>query len=147
MANNPTMDDFIATDVGYVLAWWYFDANANYRHFLSFVPSNSTPDGMVKQTIETTSFSDPVYAANYLAWNGKNIGLLATNQETGESNFVLLRNDGSQIGDALSVFPVDNNRPHSDIGGKPLAASGGVFGIVRTSSTGDKAQFTPVTCN
>jgi hypothetical protein len=62
----------------------------------------------------------------------------------GETDLFMFRNNGTQVGDAVSIFTNDTNRKNYDAA--DLAASGSAFGIVSTSSTGNKAQFTPVTC-
>jgi len=85
-----------------------------------------------------------LYSA-YLAWNGKYIGLLAANPVVGETDLVLFRNDGTQVGDIVNIFKADSGRQKYDAA--DLAASGSTFGIVSTSSSGTKTQFAPVTCN
>jgi len=141
------LDSIVATDIGYVMAWWYEAAGQNYNHYLSFVPFNGTSDGVVKQTIEVTGWTGSDSGARHdrLAWNGKYIGLLAANPVVGETDLLMFRNDGTQVGGPVSIFTKDAARKSYDAA--DLAASGSTFGIASTSSAGDKAQLTPVNCD
>jgi len=140
------LDSIVATDIGFVMAWWYEAAGQNYIHYLSFVPFNGMSYGVVTQTVEVMGWtgSNSPNRHDRLAWNGKYIGLLAANPVVGETDLFMFRNNGTQVGDAVSIFTNDTNRKNYDAA--DLAASGSAFGIVSTSSTGTKAQFTPVTC-
>jgi hypothetical protein len=140
------LDSIVATDTGYVMAWWYTAPGTNWMHYLSFVPYDGTPDGIVRNTIEVMGWTGSNSGARHdsLAWNGKYIGLLAANPVVGETNLLLFRNDGTQVGDTINIFKDDTSRQKYDAA--DLAASGSTFGIVSTSSSGDKAQFTPVAC-
>ena len=141
------LDSIVATDIGYVMAWWYEGAGQNYWHYLSFVPFNGMSYGVVTQTVEVMGWTGSNSGARHdrLAWNGKYIGLLSANPVVGETDLFMFRNDGTQVGDAVSIFTDDTSRRNYDAA--DLAASGSTFGIVSTSSTGNTAQFTPATCN
>lgn len=143
--NGIVLDAIVATDVGYALAWGYTTANQTYRHYLSLVPVKGVPNGIVTNTVDTTSFGNSSDRVDRLAWNGKNIGLLAANPVVGDTELIMFRNDGTLAGDVTSIFTFDGTR--KNFIAADLAASGSDFGIVSTTSSGDKAQFTPVNCN
>jgi hypothetical protein len=140
------LDSIVATDSGYVLAWWYTAPGTNWLHYLSFVPYDGEPDGIVKKTIEVMGWTGSNSGArrDRLAWNGKYVGLLAANPVVGETNLLLFRNDGTQVGDKITIFSSAEGQQKQSPA--DLAASGNVFGIVSTSSAENAARFTPVDC-
>jgi hypothetical protein len=144
---GAVLDSIVATDVGYVLAWWHQTNNGNYVHYLSYVPFNSMPDGIVPKTDQAMGWfgSNSLNRHDSLAWNGKYLGLLVANPMVGETNLILFKSDGVQVGDAVNIFIRDNGRSNYDPA--DLAASGNIFGIVSTSVTGSTAEFRPVNCN
>ncbi len=141
------LDSIAATDIGYVMAWWYVAPGQNWIHYLSFVSFDASPDGIVKQTIEVMGLTGTNSGGRHdrLAWNGKYIGLLIANPVVGDTYLLMFGSNGVQVGDVVNIFTDDSSRRKYDAA--DLAASGSTFGIASTSSAGDRAQFTPVICN
>jgi hypothetical protein len=135
---------FIATDDGYVLLWITNDPQGNTKYYLSFVPASGESDGIIKKTVDITSFFPRIYLNSHLAWNGKNIGLMTASVATGGVNLYLLDKNGVQVGDTVNVIPDGTDKWYEARG--DLAASGSAFGVVM-SGVSKKVQFTPVNCN